>query len=114
MAFLTDFWHKNSSSPNAGSKPGMIGLDISTNIIHMCQIRPLEYGRYSIVAKKSIEFPGTRQNLLASTGELKRLIIGGLRQNKFKVCGGLNILQENKVKFLIWIFPGEVDFHSPN
>ena len=84
MAFLTGFWRKNSSSANSASNPGRIGLDIGTNSIHMCQIRPLQFGQYSIVAKESITFPGTRQALLASPTELKRLITGALKQNNFK------------------------------
>ncbi len=107
MAFL-DFWRKNSSPANAGSKPGMIGLDISTNNIHMCQIRPLEYGRYSIVAKKSIGFPGTRQNLLASPGELKRLIDGGLRQNKFKGRKVVALMPWDEVRIILLTYKAKV------
>jgi len=104
MAFLTGFWRKNSSPANTGSKPGQIGLDIGANSIHMCQIRPLEFGRYSIVAKQSITFAGTRQALLASPAELKRLITGALRQNNFKGRKVVALMPWDEVRIILLTF----------
>ena len=52
--------------------------------VHLCQIRPLEHGRYSIFAKASVDYTGGRDKLLAAPKELKRLIGSALRQKKFK------------------------------
>ncbi len=66
------------------SVPGLIGLDIAANHIHLCQIRPLEHGRYSIYAKTSVEYQGSREELLAAPKKLKSLIAKAFKQKKFK------------------------------
>ena len=66
------------------SVPGLIGLDIAANRIHLCQIRPLEHGLYSIYAKTSVEYEGTREALLTSPKQLKKTIGEALRKKKFK------------------------------
>jgi Tfp pilus assembly PilM family ATPase len=62
----------------------MIGLDIAAGKVHLCQIRPLAHGLYSIVAKISLPYTGSRDELLASPKRLKRLIGQAFRQKKFK------------------------------
>ncbi len=83
MTILQKFRRK-SPSPAKSAGPGLIGLDISANQIHMCQIRPLENGLFSIVAKETIEFSGNRDKLLAEPKKLKRLIGPVLRKKNFK------------------------------
>ena len=83
MAILQKFRRKNSS-PAQSTGPGLIGLDIGIQQIHMCQIRPLENGLFSIVAKESIEFSGDREELLAQPKKLKALIGPVLRKKNFK------------------------------
>lgn len=83
MTILQKFRHKAAASvPH--SVPGLIGLDIAANHIHLCQIRPLEHGRYSIYAKASVDYQGSREELLAAPKKLKRLIIEALKRKKFK------------------------------
>jgi hypothetical protein len=65
--------------------PGMIGLDIGSNQIHICQIRPLEHGLFSIIAKASIEFSGSRQALLDKPKKLKALIAPELKKKNSRV-----------------------------
>ena len=83
MTILQKF-RRNSPSPAKSAGPGLIGLDISANQIHMCQIRPLQNGLFSIVAKESIGFSGSRDSLLAEPKKLKRLIGPVLRKKNFK------------------------------
>jgi type IV pilus assembly protein PilM len=83
MTILQKFRRKNPS-PAKTAGPGLIGLDISANQIHMCQIRPLENGLFSIVAKETIEFSSSREALLAEPKKLKRLIGPVLRKKNFK------------------------------
>ena len=73
MTILQKFRRK-SPSPAKSAGPGLIGLDISASQIHMCQIRPLENGLFSIIAKATIGFSGSREALLAEPKKLKRLI----------------------------------------
>jgi len=83
MTILQKFRRKNPS-PAKSTGPGLIGLDISANQIHMCQIRPLENGLFSIVAKETIAFSGSRDALLAEPKKLKRLIGPVLKKKNFK------------------------------
>ena len=77
-------FRRNNSSTAKSTGPGLIGLDIGIHQIHMCQIRPLENGLYSIVAKESIEFSGDRDELLAQPRKLKALIAPVLKKKNFK------------------------------
>lgn len=86
----------------------MIGLDISTDSIHLCQIRALEFGQYSIVAKQSIGFSGSRQALLASPKELKNLISGALRQNKFKGRKVVALMPWDEVRIIMLTYKASV------
>jgi len=83
MTMLQKFRRKNSSTPKSAG-PGLIGLDIGTHQIHMCQIRPLENGLFSIVAKETIEFSDDRDELLAQPKKLKSLIGPVLKKKNFK------------------------------
>ncbi len=71
-------------SPARASCPGLIGLDLGEREIHLCQIRPLEHGLYSIVAKASIAYDGGRKALLEDTRRLKRLLGRALKEKGFK------------------------------
>jgi type IV pilus assembly protein PilM len=83
MTILEKF-RRNNVSPAKLAKPGMIGLDISNGQIHMCQIRPMPHGLFSIVAKASIDYSGSREELLANPKKLKALINPTLKQKKFQ------------------------------
>jgi len=50
----------------------------------MCQIRPMPHGLFSIVAKASIEYSGSREELIANPKKLKALINPTLKQKKFQ------------------------------
>lgn len=72
------------ASPTHGSAPGLIGIDIAAERIHLCQIRPREHGMYSIIAKASVDYTGGREALLEAPKKLKGLIGGALKAKKFK------------------------------
>lgn len=71
-------------SSTKASGPGLIGLDIDFDQIHMCQIRARENGLFTITAKASIDYSGSRSELLASPKRLKTLIGVALREKNFK------------------------------
>lgn len=91
------------------SVPGLIGLDIGAERIHLCQIRPLEHGRYSIYAKSSIEYSGGREKLLASPQQLKRLINAALRQKKFKGKRVVALMPWEDVKIMLLTYKSNVN-----
>jgi len=86
----------------------MIGLDIGVDCIYMCQIRALEYGLYSIVAKESIPFSGDRQDLLASPKKLKQLISDALKQNNFKGRKVVALMPWEQVKIILLTYKASV------
>ncbi|MDH3633307.1 MAG: pilus assembly protein PilM [Gammaproteobacteria bacterium] len=88
--------------------PGMIGLDIGTNQIHMCQIRPLQHGLFSIVAKASIDYPGSRQALLEQPRKLKALIAPALKQKKFKGKRVAALMPWEEVKIILLTYKANV------
>lgn len=84
MAILKRFKRKLSAPAKAGSTPGFIGLDIGSNHIHLCQIRALDSGLFSVVAKASVEFSGSREELLRSPRELKKLLRPVMKKRGFR------------------------------
>jgi Tfp pilus assembly PilM family ATPase len=83
MTILQKFRGK-PAAPVSRSAPGLIGVDIGADHVHLCQIRPLEHGMFSIYAKASVEFGGSREELLAVPKKLKGLIAPALKKKKFK------------------------------
>jgi Tfp pilus assembly PilM family ATPase len=83
MTILQKFRGK-PATPVSRSAPGLIGVDIGVDHLHLCQIRPLEHGMFSIYAKASVEFGGSREELLAAPKKLKGLIAPALKKKKFK------------------------------
>lgn len=83
MSILQKFKHR-IPSPAKASAPGLIGLDLGERQVHLCQIRPLPHGLYSIVAKASIDYDGGRRALLEDPRRLKRMLNDALRKKGFK------------------------------
>jgi Tfp pilus assembly PilM family ATPase len=107
MTILQKLRRKSASSAKLAG-PGLIGLDIGSDHLHMCQIRPLEYGRFSITAKASIEFDGGRDELLAAPKKLKRLIGGALKSKKFKGKKIVALMPWNDVKIILLTYKASV------
>ena len=107
MTILQKLRRKAAASAKL-SGPGLIGLDIASNHLHMCQIRPLEHGRFSITAKASIEFDGSREELLAAPKKLKRLIVGALKSKKFKGKKVVALMPWNDVKIILLTYKASV------
>ena len=107
MTILQKF-RRQAASPVKPSAPGPIGLDIGTERIHLCQIRPLEHGLYSIYAKASAEYDGSREDLLAAPKQLKRLIGGALRRKKFKGRRVVALMPWEDVKIMLLTYKSNV------
>jgi len=107
MTILQKFKNR-AASPAKLADPGLIGLDIGANQIHMCQIRPLQDGKYSIVAKASVEFSGTRQALLATPKKLKRLIGEMLKEKNFRGKRVAALMPWEDVKIILLTYKANV------
>jgi len=107
MTILQKFRRKSAASAKLPGA-GLIGLDIGSNHLHMCQIRPLEHGRFSITAKASIEFDGSREELLAAPKQLKRLIVGALKSKNFKGKKVVALMPWSDVKIILLTYKASV------
>ncbi len=108
MTKLQKFRRKPASRGHS-SAPGLSGLEIGADRIHLCQIRPLEHGRYSIYAKSSVGYSGGREKLLESPKKLKRLVIDALRQKKFKGRRVVALMPWEDVKIMLLTYKSTVN-----
>jgi Tfp pilus assembly PilM family ATPase len=108
MAILSKFMRNSSTPAKAVSGPGRIGLDISADSIHLCQIRPLEFGLYSIVAKESIAYTGGRQALIASPKQLKTLIRQAFKRKNFKGRKVVALMPWDEVRMIMLTYKSSI------
>lgn len=107
MTILQKF-RRSAAAPAKSSAPGMIGLDIGANRIHLCQMRSLEGGLYSICAKASIDYAGSRAQLLTSPKKLKGLIGPVLKQKKFKGRRVVALMPWEDVRIMLLTYKSNV------
>ncbi len=107
MAILKKF-RRNTPAPTKKAGPGLIGLDIGVGQIHLCQIRPLEHGLFSIVAKNSLEYSGGRDQLLADSRRLKKMLQGALREKNFKGKRVAALMPWEDVKIILLTYKASV------
>ncbi len=108
MTMLQKF-RRSAASPGKPAVPGLIGLDIGVNRIHLCQIRPLEHGMYSINAKASIEYPGSREDLLTDPKRLKGLLNNALKQKKFRGRRVVALMPWEDVRIMLLTYKSNVN-----
>jgi Tfp pilus assembly PilM family ATPase len=99
---------RKAVSPAKPKGPGLIGLDIDSGQIHLCQIRPLENGRFSIIAKASIRYSGTRNEFLASPKRLKSLLADVFREGNFKGKRVAALMPWDDVKIVLLTYKATV------
>lgn len=95
-------------SPAKPAGPGLIGLDIDSGQIHMCQIRQREHGLYTIVAKTSLTYSGSRNELLSSPERLKALIEKGLKEKNFEGRRVAALMPWDDVKIVVLTYEAAV------
>ena len=107
MTILQKF-RRQAVSPAKPAGPGLIGLDIDFGQIHLCQIRPREDGTYSIIAKASVSYSGTRDELLAAPRRLKTLVGDTLRNGNFKGKRVAALMPWDDVKIVLLTYKATV------
>ncbi len=107
MTLLNKFRRKPASAVKP-MVPGPIGLDIGAGRVHLCQIRPREHGLYSVYAKASVDYDGSREALLASPKQLKSVITSALRQKRFKGRRVVALMPWEDVKIMLLTYKSSV------
>ena len=107
MTILEKFRRK-ARSEKKPTGPGLIGLDIGTDQIHLCQIRPRTHGMFSIVAKASIDYRGGRESLLSDPAKLKALIAPALKENNFKGKRVAALMPWEEVKIILLTYKANI------
>jgi len=106
MTILQKF--RRASSSSVPSVPGPIGLDIGAHCLHLCQIRPLQDGSYSIYAKDSVAFGDSREDLLSSPKKLKRLISAALKRKNFRGRRVVALMPWEDVRIMLLTYKSNV------
>ena len=107
MTILQKF-RRRPRSATKPSVPGPIGIDIGDERIHLCQVRPLEHGRYSIFAKDSVDYAGGRERLLAEPKRLRRLLGDALRRKRFKGRRAVALMPWEDVRIMLLTYKANV------
>jgi type IV pilus assembly protein PilM len=108
MSLFDRLRHKPARSGKVAGKAGLIGLDIGSENLHLCQLRPLGDRRYNIVAKSSQDLPTTRQQLLQSPKAFKSVIKHAMQGKKFNGNRVTAILPPDKVKIMLLSYKASV------
>lgn len=101
MSFFAKLRSRTTPQKKALPKHGLIGLDVSNHSLHLCQLRPEEDNKYTILAKSSIGFDGSREQLFDSPKEFKRLLVKAIRGKKFKGRKVTVIMPPDEVKIML-------------
>jgi type IV pilus assembly protein PilM len=99
---------KQAPPKSQAQKPGLIGLDIRSNTLHLCQLRPETDNRFTIIAKSSMSFDGSRQQLLESPKDFKRLLAKATQGKKFKGNKVTAIMPPDDVRIMLLTYKSTV------
>ena len=113
MSFLARFRKTSQSSakPDTSSipsKPGLIGLDLGVNSLHLCQLRPLDHNRYTIIAKSTVDYDCSRDELLDSPKKFKKLLQRAVKGKKFKGRKVTVIMPPDEVKIMLLTYSAKI------
>ncbi len=108
MSFFSSLRNNKVPAPKNSDRPGLIGLDIGNNSIHLCQLKVESDNRYIIIAKSSLPFDMSRQDLLNSPKQFKSLIAKAIKGKKFKGRKVTAILPPDKVKIMLLTYKANV------
>ncbi len=79
-------------------KVGPIGLDFGMDSINLCQLKALPDNKYSVIAKASLPFSGSLNELMLSPKNLKKLLSQTLKQNGFIGKQVVAVMPSDKLK----------------
>ncbi|MDJ0833731.1 MAG: pilus assembly protein PilM [Gammaproteobacteria bacterium] len=113
MSFLSRLRQNNQSSAKPDSKtrpskPGLIGLDLGVHSLHLCQLKPEADNLYTIVAKSSIDYDGSRDELLENPKQFKRLLQQAVKGKKFKGRKVTAIMPPDDVKIMLLTYNAKI------
>lgn len=108
MSFFNRLRRQQKPLDSVSSKPGLIGLDIRSHSLHLCQLRPEANNRFTIIAKSSTGFDGSREQLLNSPKAFKSLITRATRGNNFKGNKVTAIIPPDDVRIILLSYKASV------
>jgi Tfp pilus assembly PilM family ATPase len=100
--------NKTDRAVRASARTGLIGLDIGTHSLRLCQLREAEHNCYTILAKNTVGFEGSRQQLLESPAEFKRLVARALKGKPFKGRKVTAIMPPDEVRIIMLTYKASV------
>ena len=109
MSIFDRLRRKKTTQPKTRSKPGLIGLDLSSHHLHLCQLKPESSNRFIITAKSTVALPGSRQQILKSPQEFKRLLAKATKGKNFKGNKVTAIMPPDDVKILLLTYKASVN-----
>ncbi|MDJ0880786.1 MAG: pilus assembly protein PilM [Gammaproteobacteria bacterium] len=101
MSFLSRILQKETTPEVHNNQPGLIGLDLGSHTLHLCQLRPKSHRHYTIMAKASMGFEGSRQQLLDDPKAFKRLLAKATKGKKFKGRKVTAVMPPDDVKIML-------------
>ena len=107
MTILQKF-RRQAESPAKPAGPGLIGLDIDRGQIHLCQIRARQHGVFSIIAKATVRYDGSREDLLASPKRLRKLLGEALSERNFVGKRVAALMPWDEVKIVLLTYKSSV------
>lgn len=111
--FLKKFNESSAPTEAVKTRSGMIGLDIGKHCIHLCQLKPKPGDCFSIIAKASIRFDESREELLANPARLKKLLNSALKSKPFRGRKVVALMPWSEVKIILLTYrPNVVDVDS--
>ena len=108
MSLLARLKRKPAVESATQGRPGLIGLDLGSHSIHLCQLRSESHNRYTILAKASIGFQGSRQQLLDSPKAFKQLLAKATKGKKFKGRKVTAIMPPDDVKIMLLTYKANI------
>lgn len=100
MIFQRQFTGTEASNKLKLKKIGPIGMDIGMHAIHLCQLQPLEPGRFTVVAKATIPFDENREKILTSPKKLKKLLQQGMKHKGFVGRKLVTVMPADEIKIM--------------
>ncbi len=79
---------------------GPIGMDISMSSINLCQLKQVAEHRFTVLAKVSIAFSGSRSDLIKSPKRLKKLLAQGMAKQGFRSRKVVTVMPPDKLKII--------------
>lgn len=100
-------WLLRGSTPSlsGSSWVGPIGMELAQEEIRMVQLRKTQQGGISLVARSKLPYSGSRQEVFASPGRVRKLVRAALKSGSFSGKRVVTALPPEEVKIIPLSYP---------